>query len=498
MEKQKKKNALYYLNYKNLSAEIEGYHASISVKQTLLWYLVYVGICIAVGFLLKMTIQMIVITGLLGMFFVPILIVNTYKNAYEQRRFSDISQYMEQFLYSFRASGKISTTLEDVKTLFDESNPIVSCIDEALLVLNSATVKGNATRQALEIIEKEYFCDKLLAIHKFAEKVEETGGEYNQSVDLLLEDRSYWVDRTLLLQNEKKKQKRNVVGSILVTIFMCAVMTLLMPTEVDITKSMIYQIGAMVMLVIDFIIYTATDKRLATDWLERRDTVSEKVTMERYQYVTTYDEKKERMKSLKYLLIPVLVFLVGYMFNVRYLYLVALALVPIMLFQHKINYALAMRALKKEINLKFSRWLMDIALLLQITNVQNAIFQSIETAPAVLVPELEKFKEQLQRDPISPEPYLNFMGFFKLAEVQASMKMLYSIDQGAGGEASEQIAEIIRRNNKMLDKVEGDANDDSLAVMYMYFLLPQLSAGMMVLVEMVLYIVMYLPVMSKM
>ena len=92
---------------------------------------------------------------------------------------------------------------------------------------------------------------------------------------------------------------------------------------------------------------------------------------------------------------------------------------------------------------------------------------------------------------------MKFMEFFKLTEVQASMKMLYSIDQGAGGDAGEQIAEIIRRNNKMLDKVETDANDDSLAIMYLYFLLPQLSAGAMVLVEMVLYIVMYLPAMSN-
>lgn len=497
MKKRKKKNVFYYMNYKNLSAEIEGYHATISIKKTILCYLLYVGICVVLGFLMKMKIPVIAITGALGLFFVPILILNNYRNAYEQRRFSDVTQYMEQFLYSFRASGKIGTSLEDVKSLFEESSPIVECIDKALSILNSPTVEGSATRQALAVIEQEYYCDKLVTIHKFAEKVEETGGEYNQSIDLLLEERSYWVDRTLTLQQAKKKQKKNIVLSILVTIAMCVVMVRLMPTEVDITQSMLYQIGAAIMLGIDFIIYTASDKRLSTDWLLQKEMVPEKVTMERYEYVMTYDEKRERIKSLKYLVIPALISIAGYVLDVRYMYLISLFLVPVMLFQHKINYALAMKGLRKEINLKFSRWLMDIALLLQTTNVQNAIFQSIDTAPVVLVPELKKFREKLQQDPISSEPYLKFMEFFKLTEVQASMKMLYSIDQGAGGDAGEQIAEIIRRNNKMLDKVETDANDDSLAIMYLYFLLPQLSAGAMVLVEMVLYIVMYLPAMSN-
>ena len=76
------------------------------------------------------------------------------------------------------------------------------------------------------------------------------------------------------------------------------------------------------------------------------------------------------------------------------------------------------------------------------------------------------------------------------------MKMLYALSQGAGGDFQSQIAEIVGRNNKILDKAEQEADENRQASMYVDFLLPQLSAGALVMMDMVLYIMMYLPQMS--
>lgn len=494
--KRRKKNFFYYLNYRNLLGELEKYHATISVKQTLLGYAGYVGVCGALGAYLRLDLWAMVLVALAGVFCVPRLMIHTCKNAYEQRRFSDISQYMQQLLYSFRGTGKIKLSLEDVRQLYEPGNPLVECINRALDILNSPEEGEDAPKIALAEIEKEYACEKLQTIHRFIIRVEETGGVYDKTIQLLLEDRANWVERVSLSQAAKKKQKRNVILSILVTIAMSGLLTNLMPMEIDITRSMAYQVIAVLMLILDELIYVSTNRKLATNWLGQKEITSDDVVLRRYRYVMDYHPAKEQKKSL-FLSLPfwgMAVF--GYVFHLKMVVAVGSTIGIVMLFQHRLNWYLAQRGLKREILLKFPRWLMDLALLLQTTNVQMALFQSISTAPAVLVPELEILKDKLLRDPISAKPYMEFYEKIKIPEVQSSMKMLYALSQGAGGDFQSQIAEIIARNNKMLDKAEQEADENQQASMYVDFLLPQLSAGALVMADMVLYIVMYLPQMS--
>lgn len=490
------KKIFYYLNYGNLSGELEKYHATVSLKQTLLGYLGYVGVCELFGMYLHLRPWAMVLVALAGCVCVPRLMIHTCKNVYEQRRFSDISQYMQQLLYSFRGNGKVKLALEDVRQLYASDHPLVECINQALFVLNSPREGEEAPRLALEEIEKEYACEKLQTIHRFILRVEETGGEYDKTIQLLLEDCGNWVERVSLSQAAKKKQKRNVTLSILATIAMSGLLTNLMPMDIDITGSMGYQIMAVIMMILDMLIYVSTNRKLATNWLEIIESSPREVVMRRYKYVMEYNGIKEQKKSF-FLALPFGgVAIAGYLIHIKILCIVGISIGVLMLVQHRFNYYLAMRGLKREILLKFPRWLMDLALLLQTTNVQMALFQSIQTAPAVLVPELELFRDKLLQDPISAKPYLEFYDKVKIPEVQSSMKMLYALSQGAGGDFQSQIAEIVGRNNKILDKAEQEADENRQASMYVNFLLPQLSAGALVMTDMVLYIMMYLPQMS--
>lgn len=72
------------------------------------------------------------------------------------------------------------------------------------------------------------------------------------------------------------------------------------------------------------------------------------------------------------------------------------------------------------------------------------------------------------------------------------MKMLYSLSEGTGGDASFQIADIIRRNQVMLDKAQKMKNEDALAGMYALFLAPQLTGGVKIVIDMLVLLVSYL------
>ena len=48
----------------------------------------------------------------------PRLILDGYKQMYEHKQFLDVSDYIEQMLYSFRLNQKILLSLRDTQTLF--------------------------------------------------------------------------------------------------------------------------------------------------------------------------------------------------------------------------------------------------------------------------------------------------------------------------------------------------------------------------------------------
>ena len=99
---------------------------------------------------------------------------------------------------------------------------------------------------------------------------------------------------------------------------------------------------------------------------------------------------------------------------------------------------------------------------------------------------------ELQQNPADIRPYLKFLQEFTLPEVRSTMKMLYSLSEGKGGDADEQIQDMIHRNQVMIDKAEKIKNEDQMAGMYALFLAPQITAGAKLLADMVLLMVVYM------
>ncbi len=487
-KRNQKRNVFYYMNPANLSAEVKRYGYKLSVARTVLFYLgflILLGVCTYAFSLHWIT---AIVVGVAGIVAIPVLIANGYKQQYEQQRFSDVNQYMEQILYSFRGNKKIVQSLKDVLSVFGDG-PMKSTIIESLEYVYNNN-EGDVHKDALKIIEREYKCERLRTIHRFLLKVEQIGGDFENSIQLLLQDRSMWADRQLIQHRERKNKKIMVIASIVISIGLCIFIQRNLASAVEVANSIITQIATAIMLIADIIIYVVTDSKMAVDWLSVKDRMTAKEIKKNYEYVTTFNPKKEFLrKSLPWTIVPVAMFIVTFfILGSNFLGISSLIIMPIFLFQHRISYYLKMKNLRKEIEIKFPRWLMEVALLLQTNSVYTAIEKSFESAPTVLKAELIKFMAEREEDRVTIEPYLHFMEFAGVPEIQSSMKMLYSISQGAENDADTQINDIIRRNNMMLDKAEKIRNDDMLSVFYGLLLMPQLTASVKLIADMFIFL----------
>lgn len=444
----------------------------------------FAGIAFGILFQLKPVFLLILIFG--GFFFLPKIIANARKIKSEQARFFDINVYMEQLLYSFRKTKKILTSLEDIQIQFQNS-PVYDLIEQAKKhILETYQSEEDVEQEALELIEEQYSCVKLKMIHRFLLKVENLGGDFDNTIELLLADRSMWEQRQTHLQHERRKKRNLVAASIGMSILLCLIFIRMLPADMDISQNPAVQFATLAMCFFDFGVYLKADKKLSEDWL-CRNSVSEQESVRRYYKVKNYDRKKQVIKSLLYAVLAFLAGLLFYLMKIRWISLIFFVLTPIMFFQHKLDYALARKKLIRDVEQSFPEWLMEMSLLLQSDSVQVSLYRSFDNAPEVLKPELEIMYDKLKEDPTSITPYLEFMQEFEIRGIQSAMKMLYSISAGTGGSSDSQIMDMLRRNNAMLDDAEKKADEESMTSMYLLFGLPALAGGAKLLLDMAVF-----------
>lgn len=435
-----------------LSEELRRYGYVFGMKKSMLIYLAAAGVAVTLGNFFSLGAAGIAVLAVWIGVLLPFFVRNVYKNKYEQQRFSDAGIYMEQFLYSFQKSGKVLATLEDMMQLFGEGQMRTTVTKAREHILH--TFEGEQVeQQALKIIEKEYPAHQIVTMHRFALQVEKNGGEYAQSILLMLETRRMWADRIYQLMNARKKQRFQIFLSIAASLLLCSMISLLSGSlDISIGEVTLSRAVTMAVLMTDFYIFYRADKKLSAEVL------SEENEKDRDLIRQYWILKKEQRKD------------------------------PVHLLQRRI----AFRNVSREMEKEFPKWLMQVSLLLQSENVQVAIFRSYDDAPKILKPELKRMIEALKEHPSDIAPYLDFLKDFPLPEVRSSMKMLYSLSEGTGGDASFQIADIIRRNQIMLDKAQKMKNEDAMAGMYALFLAPQLTGGAKIVIDMLVLMVLYL------
>ncbi len=422
--------------------ELRRYGYVFSWKKSLLTYGAVVMGTIALGLFFHLDgVYLLLLCGWM-MVMSPFFIRNIYKNRYSQQHFLEANTYIEQFLYSFQKSGKILTTLEDVSKLFAKGE-MYDALEDAIDHMMHTYDENEVSKHALDMIEDAYPVNQITTMHRFALQVEKNGGEYTQSILLMLDARRLWADRVYELLKEKTRKRIQIMVSVFVSLFLCTTLVFVAnKMDMDITNYTVTKLSTLVVLMLDFFFVYRADYKLSTGYLDGEENQGE--------YLRQYEVVKKAARMER----------------------------------KPLGYRIAKRQVTRAIQKFFPQWLMDVSLLLQSENVQVAIMKSYDDAPDMLKPELEIFIKKLRLHPTDMEPYLSFLQDYPLPEVQSAMKMLYSISEGTGGNASSQIPDIIRRNQVLLNQAERLKNEDALAGMYALFLAPQLTGAIKLLADM--------------
>ena len=119
----RKTSFLYYLNPGNVSAAIKKYGYAYSIKNTIVIYIMIIILTVAGGFVFWLGPIEICVVAICGMAMMPRVVVNGYKNMYEQKRFSDVNIYIEQVLYSFKKHQRLLPRCRMRKKLYRKILP---------------------------------------------------------------------------------------------------------------------------------------------------------------------------------------------------------------------------------------------------------------------------------------------------------------------------------------------------------------------------------------
>lgn len=422
--------------------ELKRYGYVFSVKRGILMYGMVVAFAIVCGKFFRLDHMYLFLLCLWCACLFPFFLRNLYRNRYGQRQFVEINSYMEQFLYSFQKSGKILVTLKDVEKLF--ANGVMHTrIQEAIAYIEDTYDEDYVEKRALAMIEREYPIHHVAMIHRFALQVEEKGGEYGEAIRLMLDARRMWADRSYELLKEKKRKRTQILISVLVSLLLCSVFVYVAErVSLSITGFAVVKVVTLLTLVLDLWIFYVADRKLSMESMD--ETYDEKELLRQYEKVKRSEEKKHA----------------------------------------ELGTRIAKKNVSRALQKMFPQWLLEVSLLLQSENVQVAIMESYDEAPVLMKPALRELIQKLQLRPTDMEPYLEFLQEYALPEVQSSMKMLYALSEGTGGNANNQISDIIRRNQLLLDQAQKMKNEDALGGLYALFLAPQLTGGAKMLVDM--------------
>lgn len=487
MKKGKKKTpgtlAMYLirLNPKNLAKEVQmyGYHFSWKTHiAVVLAAVLGIGV-IGVVFQLEATMLFLTMTAMF--IALPALILDMYSKMYEQKRFADVTTYMEQMLYSFQKTEKVISALRETIEIFEDGR-MKDKIQEAVDYLEAgrASTSDGVLREAFEIIESAYRCKKIHTVHELLISTEEYGGEMKHSSILLLSDLELWKRRGYKLQQEKKKNHGDNVLSIIVSTALCAgalYAMALLPELFDreapynIFKIFSVQLTSFLFLMFMLFTFAKSMRSLTRNWLQD-DGRSMQSTLDSYFRVINYDEKKEQKKSLIWaapFFVAAALFMV---FQKPWIAIISICIAGFMLGQHKVGLRLAKRTVSEELYMVLPEWLMEMALLLQRNNVQVSIASSAVNASELLRPELEKLTERLSREPEKLSSYIEFYKEFDVPEIGSCMKMLHAISEAGTGDADVQINNLLMRVQEMRNQAEEIKNKNATFKVKLLFWYP--------------------------
>jgi len=499
--KKKNHNFLKYMNPKNLKKEVNRCGYNFSLKKTLQYLLmIFLGI-ILFSVLLKVKWQYILTIIAMVTVLYPSVILMIFRNMYEEKKFEDVTAYMEQILYSFKRRGKILIALEDARTLFfdeekEKQGDLYEAIGRAIEHIQTGVAKGNIYQEAFAIIEEEYGCKRLYKVHDYLIQVETSGGECNEAIDILLTDRKLWMERTYALLREKKNIKTKITIGIGFSFLIIYLAVLMIPADFGITDLFISQIVTTGVIMCNILIWFLGQKSLSGSVIAYGDDTPFSEIEKQYNQVMhgTIKKEKKKFKIAALLLLPVALLAYYRISSLAAILIVAFCV--LLVTQPGRQYKSALKKVRKEVEKQFPEWLMALALQMQSNNVHVSVSKSIESAPEILQEELRKLEAEIKMQPNDLQPYINFMKKLDLPDVTSAMKMLYSMATFGFDNNNKQLQALVERNAILIDKAEKMKSEDYLAGVGILVLLPMITGTVKMITDLICVITYLLSMVS--
>ncbi|MBC5754921.1 hypothetical protein H8Z76_13105 [Roseburia sp. BX0805] len=486
MKKQKKtkgkrKDSVFrLLNPKYLQKEVHIYGYNFSQKTHLgMIACVLIG-AVAIGLLFKLSIPLITVIGVFGIVIMPVMILDMYKRMYQQKRFEEVGQYMEQIVRAYQKEQKIYTSLIECEKTFEPGR-----MKEVLREAIEAIKQSKTTQEALAIIEASYECDKIHATHEFLLNAEEHGGsdDFFDSSNMLIKDNSMWIRRGYTYHSQRKQQYTDtLVGIVFATVLCSTVLYILnyigtvlkdMTSGFDIFSQPFIQISSLLYIIFAICVVLKSSHKLTDDWLKDNQAIKEDLILNDYDTVMNYDEKKSSKKSLVWAAPFLIGSVVSYLLiSSKVVCAILLVLAVFMLVQHKVGYNIALNTIKDELGNTVPIWFMDLNLLLQHNTVYVALTKSYDNADIIIKKELDRFFDELDVTPDSVDPYLHFCSKFQMPEISACMKMLYSVSEQGIGDKKMQLDGFIQSVYEMQNRADERKKEDMELKYQRFFFYP--------------------------
>ena len=429
-----------------------------------------------------------------GILCIPAVTAAYFSGKEKKKKFHDVDVYIHQMIYSFERQPKILTALEDTLKVTDHK--MKNCIIAAIQEMQYGTTK-DVYRMALKNIEKEYACSRITTLHTFLTQVEEKGGEYKSSLEILRCDADHWVKRVYQFQEEIRRIKQTTAIGVVLSFLMASVSVLVTyicentsEIRLDITHEPLYQVVSCTFLILCMMYYTYMQIRHDCDWLVKQR--SDKAAERDYQMAFHTD-----LKKLHRSLIPILVIMAGISgilaYYGWYLWCAVAAVCGIYLWiVPQINRQAALKRLKKDLYYSFADWLRDVALNLSEESLAMAIEDTYDTAPVIMKESLEQFIYAIEENPSDVTPYYSFLNQFEVTDISSSVRILYSLSENDAQSIDTTIKTLLTRNYELMNQYETADNADHISIMRFSEYIPTFFVAVKVAADMLLVITNYL------
>lgn len=455
--------------------------------------LIIVGVVYLLHICMRLSWEM---TGVVGLFFLLMLPFHFSfwkQEKQQEQRLTEVCAYLDSLLYAFLREGKIVRAVEAVESALPDGG-MKAAVQSALDKMETYDQEEGSYEAVLKRIEENYDCRRVKNAHDYLIHVECYGGEMEQGIQLLIKDKNRWQERVTDAMRERRGMFREIVMSIGASLFICSAVLYLPVMQVNISESLGCQLAGVFMIFLDELVLLWAQKCMKVDWINFEESESKGQMEFKLQEFRMIQEKKGNRFSYMLLVGSGICFLYQiWMANERRA-VFCLAFGMLLMFQQQAGFLIAKRKLVKEIQNAFPRWIMDILLLLQSENVYMALVKSLKHVPSLLKQEVEDLIARLEMNPEGMMPYHEFLKEFEIPEVQRAMGILYSLSIGNCGNEQKQIEELVDRNMVLLDRVDKERIKNKNAGMYLLFLAPVGLASMKLLVDMAVFLKVFLSI----